>query len=366
GNDHPIVGGDTPPSYDKTGDFPVPSENTINDYIIMIGDRLFNNDSPYTTKYSEINNSLAQIVFRISEQEIDTVPSDGYSEIGNDTRSNLEEGFFRKVETRINRKIETLKSLTEGESENTQSVRRGDSIQNIRGVKILGLIGLGGEKGSYMVVRAQSDVQSKESAKSTRGTGNPEENGEQIEKSVVLDSVQNLDSSKAYIVSIHRVVEMIQSGENVERISQETGLSKKMVRALQEAWENGTIMKNSSGAYIVVQVEVNGERRIVVIPADTIVYITSSKPSEIVKEIIKKVFLKKSQVSDATVNRIFILLILLTIGCIAGGIALAVIVTRREYRRWLEQIPLPKKPAGEETKPVYTKFVTGYHTYYRK
>ncbi|MCD6080199.1 MAG: hypothetical protein J7J54_01960, partial [Candidatus Omnitrophica bacterium] len=41
GNDHPIVGGDTPPSYDKTGDFPVPSENTINDYIIMIGDRLF-------------------------------------------------------------------------------------------------------------------------------------------------------------------------------------------------------------------------------------------------------------------------------------------------------------------------------------
>ena len=370
GNDHPIVGGDTSPSYDKTGDFPVPSENTINDYIIMIGDRLFNNDSPYT-KYSEINKELAQFVFRISEEEIGAVSGEGYSEIGNDTRSNLEEGFFRKVETRINRKIETLKSLTEGESENTQSVRRGASIQNIGEVKILGLIGLGGEKGSYMIVRARSDVQQNNNPstdgeeKDGEGTGaerNKGQNGKQVEEGVVLNSVENTNPDKAYIVSVQRAIEMIQSGENIERISQETGLSKEMVKALQEAWKNGTIMKNSSGAYIVVQVEVNGEKKIVIIPADTIVYITSSKPSEIVKEIIKKVFLKKSQVSDATVNRIFILLILLTIGCIAGGIVLAVIVTKREYRRWLEQIPLPKKPAGEETKPVYTKFVTGYHT----
>lgn len=226
-----------------------------------------------------------------------------------------------------------------------------------------------------MVVRAQSDIQQNNNSitdgegkegEETEAEQNQERNGNQVEEGVVLNSVENTNPDKAYIVSIQRAIEMIQSGENIERISQETGLSKEMVKALQEAWKNGTIMKNSSGAYIVVQVEVNGEKKIVIIPADTIVYITSSKPSEIVKEIIKKVFLKKSQVSDATVNRIFILLILLTIGCIAGGIALAVIVTRREYRKWLEQIPLPKKPVGEETKPVYTKFVTGYHTYYRK
>jgi len=338
---------------------------------------LFNNDSPYT-KYSEINKELAQFVFRISEEEIGAVSGEGYSEIGNDTRSNLEEGFFRKVEERINEKIETLKSLTNGEGaqRSPKLVSAEDSsFQNIGEVKILGLIGLGGEKGSYMIVRARSDVQQnnnpstdgeEKDGEETEAEQNNQQSGNQIEGGAVLNSVENINPDSAYIVNVQRAIEMIQSGENIERISQETGLSKKMVKALQEAWKNGTIMKNSSGAYIVVQVEVNGEKKIVIIPADTIVYITSSKPSEIVKEIIKKVFLKKSQVSDATVNRIFILLILLTIGCIAGGIVLAVIVTKREYRRWLEQIPLPKKPAGEETKPVYTKFVTGYHTYYRK
>ena len=374
GNNRLMVG--IPPSYDKTGDFPVPSKETINDYIIMIADRLFNNDSPYT-KYSEINKELAQCVFRISE-EIGAVSGTGYFEIGDDTRSNLEEGFFRIVEERINEKIETFKSLTDnGRIQHSQKPVPAEDgfFQNIGEVKILGLIGLGGEKGSYMVVRAQSDIQQNNKpitnaeGKEDKGTEvkqNQGQKGNQMEEGAVLNSVENINPDSAYIVNIQRAIEMIQSGENIERISQETGLSKEMVKALQEAWKNGTIMKNSSGAYIVVQVEVDGEKRIIVIPADTIIYVTSSKPSEIVKEIIKKVFLKKPQVSDATVNRIFILLILLAVACMAGGITLAVVITRREYRKWLEQIPLPQKPAGKETRPVYTKFVTDYHTYYRK
>lgn len=160
-----------------------------------------------------------------------------------------------------------------------------------------------------------------------------------------------------------KISQLMSGNEEVlHEISRKSGITVENLKAIKEVIEN----QKDGGFFKIVVLEVDGKQRILVIKGDTIVYITSTKPSEIVKEIIKKVFLKKPQASDVTVNRILILLILLAVVCMAGGIALAVVVTRREYRRWLEyQPPVYKKPS-RETKPVYTKFVTGYHSYYRK
>jgi hypothetical protein len=373
GNDHGTTGDNSLYKDDENLSIPEVTGDIVNGYIIEIGDRIFNINQPYTN-YSEINDALAQVVFDISANEMDS-NNNGFSEVDEETYTQLE-NFFTSTERGLNGRIKEIKQLTANDG-NKEVVLEGQSgIESIEGVRILGMIGIG-EKGSYMVVRPQSEVSEKGkiSVRSRKGADkegavskeeSQTEEGEHAEGVTVLENNQEISPDKAYVINIKRAIDMVQSGENIERICEETGLSKDVVKAIQEAWKNGTILKNSTGAYLIVQVEVNGEKKIIVIPADTIVYITSSKPSEIVKEIIKKVFLKKPQASDATVNRILILLILLAVICMAGGIALAVMVTRREYRKWLEyQPPVYKKPS-KETKPVYTKFVTGYHSYYKK
>ncbi|MDD5614206.1 MAG: hypothetical protein PHQ54_03950, partial [Candidatus Omnitrophica bacterium] len=67
--------------------------------------------------------------------------------------------------------------------------------------------------------------------------------------------------------------------------------------------------------------------------ADTIVYINSTNPVEIAKEVLKRVLVSRPNTSDAVVNKMFLLMVIFGLICVGFGVTLAVYITKAQLKR---------------------------------
>ncbi|MDP8233188.1 MAG: hypothetical protein P9M06_00070 [Candidatus Saelkia tenebricola] len=120
---------------------------------------------------------------------------------------------------------------------------------------------------------------------------------------------------------------------NIEVNATSENLPQSLQKSIQDAVKEGAIDQNETGAYVIMEVTVNNEKYIVIRKADTIVYINSTKPGEVIKEILKRILINKPNASEITVNRTFVLIVTLGLICIGFGIGLAVYITKLQLKK---------------------------------
>ncbi|MDP8216592.1 MAG: hypothetical protein P9L98_04675 [Candidatus Kaelpia imicola] len=117
--------------------------------------------------------------------------------------------------------------------------------------------------------------------------------------------------------------------ETISHISQALEVSEEVLHKLL-----GNIIEKGEGVYDVIWITLdNGKTVHYVRRSDTIVYINSTNPAEIAKEIIKKVFIKRPDASSAVVNRIFLFMVIAGLICIGFGVTLAVCIAKAQIKR---------------------------------
>ena len=123
----------------------------------------------------------------------------------------------------------------------------------------------------------------------------------------------------------------IVAGEDaIDKLVQKTGVSKNILNQLQRYILNN---KNIDGTFVLPIIIVGEEKKLLVCSIDTIVYINSTNPTEIAKEVIKRVLIKRPDASSAVVNRIFLFMVVVGLICIGFGITLAVYIAKAQIKR---------------------------------
>ncbi len=114
---------------------------------------------------------------------------------------------------------------------------------------------------------------------------------------------------------------------SIEEIQSYTNLSERSIKRIQER------LSTPQDPCTMVTVEINGKKEILFLPADTIVYINSTNPAEVAKEVIKRVLIKRPDASSAVVNRIFLFMVVAGLICVGFGVTLAIYVTKAQLKR---------------------------------
>jgi len=118
------------------------------------------------------------------------------------------------------------------------------------------------------------------------------------------------------------------SKENMVKLSKSTNISKEVLIQIQN-----NILHRSNGVFVMIIVDINGEQIPVLVLADTIVYINSTEPTKVAKEILKRILINRPNASEALVNKAFLLIVIIGLICIGFGVGLAVYITKLQLKK---------------------------------
>jgi len=145
------------------------------------------------------------------------------------------------------------------------------------------------------------------------------------------------EKPQLHAISIEKFADF--SEKDIAELAELTGVSENALLDIQKYLRSG---EAKDGTYIPVVVTIRGEKQVLLwLPADTIVYINSTNPVEIAKEILKRVLVSRPNASDAVVNRIFLLMVIFGLICVGFGVTLAVYMTKAQLKRSDYFSPVP-------------------------
>ncbi len=154
------------------------------------------------------------------------------------------------------------------------------------------------------------------------------ETGENINLDDVKGSIQEL--------SITQTSNILDPTDENIKINSEN-LPKELELSIRDAVKNGVISRNKSGAYVLIQVTIgegiNKKTVYIIKEADTIVYINSTKPGVVIKEILRRILINRPNASELAVNRMFLLIIIIGLICVGFGIGLAIYITKLQLQK---------------------------------